>query len=57
MSVTTLASTSPRTAAIAAPMKRAPIQPEMLPNRAGQVGGVGIKGGIINNALGKRPRK
>lgn len=55
MSVTTLAATSPRTAAIAAPAK--PIAAHMLPNRAGQVGGVGVKGGIINNALGKRPRK
>ncbi len=54
MSITNLAGTAPRTAAVAAPAKKVPIAPHLLPNAAGQVGTVGVKTGIIKSAQAKR---
>lgn len=52
MSITTLAATSPRTSAIAA--KAPKIAPHLLPNKAGQVGPVSTKSGIVNSQMSKR---
>jgi hypothetical protein len=54
MSTTTLAATGPRTSAIAAKAKPAKIAPHLLPNKAGQVGVVGVKSGIVNSAMGRK---
>lgn len=53
MSMTTLASTNPRTAAVAGPNRaaavpKAKIAPHLLPNKAGQIGPVRIGRGIVN---------
>ena len=62
MSVTTLAGTSPRTSVYAAPAKprpaipatpRVPPAPHTMPNKAGQVGPVSMKTGIVNTGARK----
>lgn len=56
MGTTTLAATAPRTAAVAAPAKKLPIAPHMLPNAAGQVGPIGVKSGIVGSLMKKAGR-
>ncbi len=56
MSMTTLASTGPRNAAVAMPAKKMPIAPHMMPNRAGQVAPAKLTG-IVNSAMSMKARK
>lgn len=54
MSITNYAGIAQRTAAVAAPAKKVPVAPHLLPNVAGQVGAVGVKSGIVNSQMSKR---
>lgn len=55
MAMNTLASTNPRTSAIAGTAGKHKIAPHMLPNRAGQLG-KHAKAGIVNAAI-QLPKK